>query len=125
MVDRKTRLFLEKERQAAQLYILDNCEEVIPFATKCREEISLQNPTTNEDNVIDIYKKTLAGWFKCHLREVDQHPQINLLKCLSYGPHNMIRSYGSCYVNEYRFQTIDASSELSTQNCGIMVRGSC
>ena len=71
-----------------------------------------------------MYKKTLSEWFKCHVQKLGENlnPQIARL---SYGPHNIVRSYDSCYVNGYRFKTQKSGIGLTTQNCGVMVCGSC
>lgn len=47
------------------------------------------------------------------------------MKELSFGPNHQVVPYRGCFSNGYRFHGITVGEGLSTNNCGVVVRGSC
>lgn len=72
------------------------------------------------------FKRTFPSWFKERVKELHVDDQrTKFLRELSIGPNYQVVPYRGCYVNGYRFHGINVGEGLSTNNSGVVVRGSC
>ncbi|XP_017976431.1 PREDICTED: uncharacterized protein LOC108661945 [Theobroma cacao] len=106
----KSQFLDEDEFYAAELYVLMNCEEMLPY-------IKIFNDIVKGD-VVHISEDDLEKAAKCK-DEIDPR----LLE-ISYGPRCMIRCYKGYFVNGFKFHTLDYGQNRKTMNSGVCIKGS-
>ena len=84
------------------------------------------HPYYSEIQICDVIRRTFVEWFHEHVTTLDRSPTQKRLKELSYGPVALAMSYKGCIANGYRFHSKESNNDgLSTQDWGVMVKGSC
>ncbi|KAM3200037.1 hypothetical protein P3L10_032397 [Capsicum annuum] len=106
------------ELEQAHIYILKNCDEVLPYL----EEF------TNMDIAHDLsdaeWDREFIKWFKnrdVQLHKADNSQFMEDLLSLSRGLTKYSTHCNGYIVNRYRFHAKDYDRSLRTQNCGIIV----
>ncbi|KAK1548742.1 hypothetical protein Q3G72_009470 [Acer saccharum] len=104
----------------AVLYVLQNCDESLPFIQEHKNFII----NSGFRNVEQIHKEEFIGWFREKIKQLYNEGQTNKdMLCLSRGPERRV-TYHPCYnINGYKFHTTERDETKKTQNNGVMVHG--
>ncbi|WMV40936.1 hypothetical protein MTR67_034321 [Solanum verrucosum] len=113
------------ELEQAHIYILKNCDEVIPYLEYGQE--FAQNHIVNAQNLSDAeWDREFIEWFKdrvAQLHKTDNSRLMEDLLSLSRGPTKYSTHSNGYIVNGYKFHVEDHDQMLRTQNCGVVVVG--
>ncbi|XP_050229228.1 uncharacterized protein LOC126678370 [Mercurialis annua] len=114
-------LWLEDDwRKKAQLYILNNCEEVWPYV----EDFKNSKQQMNHTQFMKIYNKEFPDWFfDCVSKLHAQGSASDDLLSLAKGPLTRYKRYNGYIVNGFRFHTLDRQRHRVSQNSGILSKG--
>ncbi|WCJ29136.1 hypothetical protein M5689_010791 [Euphorbia peplus] len=114
------KLLADDWKHKAHLYILNNCEEVWPYAEKYKN--SLPNMSTRE--LRKRYNAEFPTWFRDHVQEINENDIVpkDVLN-LAFGPYPHYKSYSAHIVNGYRFHTVNRQINRKSQNAGVLSRG--
>ncbi|XP_060206292.1 uncharacterized protein LOC132633965 [Lycium barbarum] len=110
------------ELEQAHIYILKNCDEVLPFL----EEFAQIHVDATQHLSDAEWNRQFIEWFKdrvAQLHKGDNSRIMEDLLALSRGPTPYVLRYNGYIVNGYRFHVEDYDKHLRTQNCGVVVVG--
>ncbi|KAK6786968.1 hypothetical protein RDI58_015493 [Solanum bulbocastanum] len=110
------------ELEQTHIYILKNCDEVIPFL----EEFAQTHVDSTQHLSDDEWNIQFIVWFKekvAQLHKEDDSWIMEDLLALSHGPTKYVLHYNGYIVNGYRLHAKDYDKNLKTQNCGVVVVG--
>ncbi|KAH0722630.1 hypothetical protein KY290_005286 [Solanum tuberosum] len=109
------------ELEQAHIYILKNCDEVLPFL----EEFAQTHE--NARHLSDAeWNRQFIEWFKDRVAQLHKGYESRMMEdllSLSRGPTQYLRCSNGYVVNGYRFHVEDYDKKLRTQNCGVVVLG--
>ncbi|XP_026399960.1 uncharacterized protein LOC113295844 [Papaver somniferum] len=118
------RTLSDNEWEEARMYMLSNCDEIIPFIEKHKQTIRDKYGRKIRDNELEHWHaKMFGGWFENHVCEMKRDGEIvkKDIEILSYGPKKSVSCYKGYIVNGFRFHTIDHEKNRNTQNNGVCV----
>ncbi|WMV32677.1 hypothetical protein MTR67_026062 [Solanum verrucosum] len=110
------------EIEQEHIYILKNCDEVLPFL----EEFAQIHVDSTQHLSDDEWNRQFIEWFQdkvAQLHKEDDSQIMEDLLALSRGPTKYVLHYNSYIVNGYIFHAEDYDKNLRTQNCGVVVLG--
>ncbi|XP_059292571.1 uncharacterized protein LOC132046040, partial [Lycium ferocissimum] len=110
------------ELEQAHIYILKNCDEVLPFL----EEFAQIHVDVTQHLSDAEWNRQFIEWFKdrvAQLHKGDNSRIMEDLLALSRGPTPYVLRYNGHIVNGYRFHVEDYDKHLRTQNYGVVVVG--
>ncbi|WMV07748.1 hypothetical protein MTR67_007374 [Solanum verrucosum] len=110
------------ELEQAHIYILKNCDEVLPFL----EEFAQIHVDSTQHLSDDEWNRQFIEWFQdkvAQLHKEDDSRIMEDLLALSCGPTKYVLHYNGYIVNGYRFHAEAYDKNLRTQNCGVAVVG--
>jgi len=87
----------------AHLYILNNCNDVLPYIVRHEGLVKESNPKMSQNRVLKEHNKTLLNWFK-EIVFADDNASEMLIK-LANGPKRNVITWQGYGVNKYSFYT--------------------
>ncbi|KAI9076595.1 hypothetical protein K1719_041360 [Acacia pycnantha] len=100
----------------ATMYVLQNCEEVLPFIEEHMSELEAQGSQSQCKGFLD--------WFRSRVGVLSKQGHVSSdLRSLSIGPLKVVNHYSMFIGNGFRFHTKDRAIGKKTQNNGVMVKG--
>ncbi|KAI3908714.1 hypothetical protein MKW92_007862 [Papaver armeniacum] len=118
------RTLSDNEWEEARMYVLSNCDEILPFIEKHKQTIRGQyGGKIRENEVEHWHAKMFGSWFENHVSEMMRDGEIvkKDIEILSYGPKKSVSCYKGYIVNWFRFHTTDHEKIRKTQNSGVCV----
>ncbi|XP_060170527.1 uncharacterized protein LOC132601465 [Lycium barbarum] len=112
----------ENELEQAHIYILKNCDEVIPHL----EEFAQTHVDTVQHLTDAEWNRQFIEWFKVRVAQLHKGDNSRIMEdllSLSRGPTGYSTHRNGYIVNGYRFHAEDHDKNLRTQNCGVVVVG--
>ncbi|XP_070008973.1 uncharacterized protein LOC107821067 isoform X2 [Nicotiana tabacum] len=107
------------EFKQACMYVLQNCEEVLPFMEEYQGEIERQGSISD-----GLHNSGFVDWFRARVFVLAAQGRANEeLINLVVGRAPMVNRYSRFVVNGFRFHTRDLEMRRKTQNSGVLVRG--
>ncbi|OIT02316.1 hypothetical protein A4A49_56833, partial [Nicotiana attenuata] len=110
------------ELEQAHIYVLKNCDEVLPFL----EEFAQIHVDSTQHLSDTEWNRQFIKWFKdrvAQLYKEDDSQIMEDLLALSRGPTQYVLYYNGYIINGYRFHVEDYDKHLRTQNCGVVFVG--
>lgn len=114
------RYISDREYNAIMIYVLLNCNEVIPFLREFEEEMIHENVNISDE---ELQRKTDSLFHKWFIDRMKHGQQDQRLLILSKGPHREVTCYKKYITNGFRFHVQSEDKSKTSQNCGVMVRG--
>ncbi|XP_068488493.1 uncharacterized protein [Phaseolus vulgaris] len=113
----------QKDFDAAQLYVLQNCEKVQPYFDIYVEYLREISPTASEAQIGQYISSYFATWFKQYVLNPENNIEDPLLVNLAWGPKRKVQSWSIYVINGYKFHTVLWSEGMNSTNYGVYVRG--
>ncbi|GLU16657.1 hypothetical protein SLE2022_330780 [Rubroshorea leprosula] len=114
----RTRCLTLEEKDAAELYVLLNCQEVDVWVTKFEEEVGAN---LSHEQLQILRTNNFVQWFK-NMVFSGQYEINEQLIHLAVGPIFEVNVYNGFYVNGFKFLTEEFTSTRKTYNCGVCVK---
>ncbi|XP_050115699.1 uncharacterized protein LOC126593651 [Malus sylvestris] len=118
----KDESFTKKDMEVAHWFILNNCDEALPYLEEHEQLMKREHPS-------HLYAKKhrdlFPSWFHAHmnkLKELNSPSYDGELYNLARGPLH-VELFSGCHVNGIKFLGATRDDKLSTQNSGVHVPG--
>ncbi|EOY31786.1 Transposase tnp2 [Theobroma cacao] len=111
----KSRFLDEDEFYAAELYVLMNCEEVLPYIKIFDDIVKGDVVHISEDELEKVRDARFVKWFKNYVAKRKDEIDPRLLE-ISYGPGHMIRNRFHIPSGGDRENEIDLNEEVYQEN---------
>ncbi|KAI5328625.1 hypothetical protein L3X38_028022 [Prunus dulcis] len=106
--------------KAATHYVLQNCDEALPFVQE-HKNILIQSSV---DNVEESHRLQFSNWISKRVTELYNDGKVSeQMLSLARGPERRVTYYPGYYISGFRFHTLQRDENKKTQNSGIMVKG--
>ncbi|VVA40424.1 PREDICTED: transposase, partial [Prunus dulcis] len=106
--------------KAATHYVLQNCDEALPFVQE-HKNILIQSSV---DNVEESHRLQFSNWISKRVTELYNDGKVSKqMLSLARGPERRVTYYPGYYISGFRFHTLQRDENKKTQNSGIMVKG--
>ncbi|VVA40648.1 PREDICTED: transposon CACTA, partial [Prunus dulcis] len=106
--------------KAATHYVLQNCDEALPFVQE-HKNILIQSSV---DNVEESHRLQFSNWMSKRVTELYNDGKVSKqMLSLARGPERRVTYYPGYYISGFRFHTLQRDENKKTQNSGIMVKG--
>nr|XP_028945749.1 uncharacterized protein LOC114820039 [Malus domestica] len=118
----KDELFTKKDMEVAHWFILNNCDEALPYL---EEHEQLMKPEHPSHLYAKKHRDLFPSWFHAHmnkLKELNSPSYDGELYNLARGPLH-VELFSGCHVNRIKFLGATRDDKLSTQNSGVHVPG--
>ncbi|KAI3902903.1 hypothetical protein MKW92_014449, partial [Papaver armeniacum] len=112
------------EWEEARMYVLSNCDQILPFIEKHKQTIrDKYGGKLREKEVEHWHAKMFGSWFENHVRQMKRDGEIvkKDIEILSCGPKKSVSCHKGYIVNGFRFHTTDHEKNRNTQNSGVCV----
>ncbi|GAU23276.1 hypothetical protein TSUD_281710 [Trifolium subterraneum] len=103
----------------AQLYILNNTDEVQPYLSAHKAIVKGKNCRMSEKWLMKEHNKTLLKWFKETI--LNDNSASDTLKWLSREPNFDVITWSGYDINNFSFSTKNQDDKSTVQNSGVMV----
>ncbi|KAJ1436588.1 hypothetical protein SESBI_04204 [Sesbania bispinosa] len=115
-----------RDKKAAQLYVLLNFPEVVPYLNMYSNLLRELDPNINDADVDRQISTTLPTWFKKYVLDLTNGIGDMLLMSLAWGPLRNVTMWPSYVINGYKFVTKYQNEWMGTMNYVVCVRaGQC
>ncbi|CAM8999989.1 unnamed protein product [Rhodiola kirilowii] len=116
------RVLTEEELDMAHFYVLENCDELIPYVNEHKTSLEASHQNCNLENV---HRKKFSTWIRKQVEEMSNSGALvdESILSLARGPDNRARYFTGYFVNGFRFHTRKREKLRKNQNCGVLVRG--
>ncbi|CAM8932248.1 unnamed protein product [Rhodiola kirilowii] len=116
------RVLTEEELHLAHFYVLENCDEFIPYVD---EHKSILEASHQNNNLENLHKKNFSTWIRKRVEEMSNSGALvdEQIVSLAQGPDDRARYFTGYFANGFRFHTRKREKLRKNQNSGVFVRG--
>ncbi|CAN6542656.1 unnamed protein product [Malus baccata var. baccata] len=114
--------FTKKDMEVAHWFILNNCDEALPYLEQHEQLMKREHPS---HLYAKKHRELFSSWFHKHmnkLKELNSPSYDEELYNLARGPLH-VELFSGCHVNGIKFLGATRDDKLCTQNSGVHVPG--